>query len=123
MTRGKFTKGLHSAVHMPSGWVVHNGDFTIASFPFSDFRYEQSKEFANFIAAAFNAATAAEDLGYDGQRAIEELPRLLGAVQTALNALLPQARYQDVDEYRQLAIKESETVLTACRVKEPSDGG
>lgn len=45
----------------------------------------QDETDAQLIVAAFNSATAAQDMGYDGIRAVEALPVLIKAVEHALN--------------------------------------
>lgn len=42
---------------------------------------------SDLIAAAFNAATAAADMGFDPIAAVEALPKLLGGLQSTLRAL------------------------------------
>ena len=78
-TRGGFTRGLcevkGSAVFPPFPLTapIH--------YPCTEITRDRSivetKANASLIAAAFNAATEAEDMGYDGLEAVRALPELL----------------------------------------------
>lgn len=125
MTCEKFTKGKF--IVDGTGCVRHDGtegaSFIKTSSPWQESVWDDDPEaHANgfMLAAALNAANAAEELGYDGQRAIEELPRLLEACAVALKAL---EYYSDTPSARDdLAAPEMlSALLTACRVKEASD--
>ena len=67
---------------------------------------------AALIAAAGTAATAAEDMGYDGQAAIEALPKLLDVLETVSPYFEGEHHYDHPDNVRIRAAR------AACRTKE-----
>jgi len=50
------------------------------TYEYSNLCYVHKMEDAGLIAAAFNSATKVEEMGFDGQKAIEELPNMVGAL-------------------------------------------
>lgn len=55
------------------------------------------------------------DWAKECERLEAERDRLVKILQTALNALAPQTRYQKSSKYRQLAISEAQAVLKEAR--------
>ena len=73
---------------------------------------------SELIATAFNAATAAEDMGYDGQAAVEKLPELLALVVGIRDAIdFTGNTFELADDVLCLEDK-VKAVLTALRAKE-----
>lgn len=128
---GKFTRGPckivpGTSVVTPSIAPIDSGP-QIAMTMFPD--EHDCLADAYLIRAALNAATTAEDMGYDGQAAVEALPRLLEVASMALSRLAmgpleiaaaygPQGHPDD--PLRDAARILQET-LAACRSKEPGN--
>lgn len=70
---------------------------------------------AALVAAAFTAATTAEDMGYDGQAAVEALPELLRALDEIASGALWGGPAKDHVRFIRLLADKS---LAACRSKE-----
>ena len=71
---------------------------------------------ASLSVAAFNAATAAEDMGYDGQAAVEALPKLLEMLAVAELLLSGNRSARDNNNFA----AEIHEALASCRAKESS---
>ena len=69
---------------------------------------------AHLIVAAFNAATAAENMGYDGQAAVEALPKLLEMLAVAELLLGGNRSARDNNNFA----AEIHEALASCRAKE-----
>lgn len=141
---GRFTKGLWQVRGPSSGWgaMDDGGDYAVyverdntkhiiaeVICKTRENNCEPAEANARLIIAAQQAATAAEDMGYDGQAAVEALPRLLEKLegieeyfeQRGDAEYLPGiAAPQGNEEMTHLM--EIQEALTACRSKEPSDG-
>ena len=121
MTRGKFTKGpahVSGSDDGPGERHLHIGAAeeiqTLASM---NPTHPCTPANAQLITAAINAATAAEKLGYDGQRAIEELPRLLEALEWYYR---DDCRAVEGGILEDTTKRPANALLIACRVKEVS---
>ena len=80
---------------------------------------------AKLIASVGTAATTAEDMGYDGQKVIEELPRLLEVLKFYRDSWIFDNAGVDLQPRHDLCMDEGKkagAILASCRVKEPSDG-
>ena len=124
---GKFTRGSAvfeelRAVHDGDGYVLtegnrveicHHGGAQSLGLP-----RDEVLANANLIVAAFNAATTAEDMGYDGQAAVEALPELLRALWRVGHEPIghPEASHSEVLTQATDIARE---VLAACCAKEP----
>ena len=132
MTRGKFTRGTWQIDQRAANHVIADSrpicSVSFHSTMLPDGGSAENEANAALIAAAGTAATAAEKLGFDGQRAIEELPRLLEELYAAAEALGSTAAWvHESTDYKgtaqgiQVEADRATALLTACRVKEPSD--
>ena len=80
---------------------------------------DESRANANILAAAINSGNAAEDMGYDGQAAVEALPGLLEVVNEA--ARLIGLGTKDGDSGARVILStKGRAVLEFCRAKELS---
>ena len=103
---GEFTKGPVKTTTCADYWVEHGNPLTKADrdfngiahcgdirWPNHETRQHEWAANARLVEAAFNAATAAEALGYDGQDAIEKLPEMVEVLNAAREFI--EAEYRD----------------------------
>ena len=94
--------------------IVHHGGAYSMGLP-----REEVLANAHLIAHAFNAATTAEDMGYDGQAAVEALPELLGKL-SGLTSILENldGGYLAPNDIDNTDMHSARALLASCRAKE-----
>ncbi len=113
--RGKFTRGPCKAIDGTCFYRPKPGQ--LRSVPIVSpirTRNEEARANAELYAAAHNAATAAEDMGYDGLVAVEKLPKLLEMLAVAVMLLGGNRSARDNNNFA----AEIDEALASCRAKE-----
>ena len=91
-TKGGFTRGqFETGIKHPSRIILNGLRGRIVAFT-CDPRDEgtesvEEKANASLIAAAFNAATEVEDMGYDGMEAVKAVPEMVAALADVLGCI------------------------------------
>jgi len=103
--KGKFTRGPVATSFSDGsggdGYIIAPGDDVIVWGGNDDWGCQRGvgrPEDSSLIASAFNAATACEDMGYDGEACVKALPELVQMIMDAVAQCTQAIRILPYDE-------------------------